>query len=618
MDSARLEILFRVLQAANTSLDPQQICNQVVHALAEMDDYAIVSASLRYGDRFETAAQVGWPDGATVDLTQGVHGRVLRTGAPQFVPDVRADPDYIGIREDIVSEICAPIKVGNEMVGLLNIETTAERPLTGQDFRLVIALADQIGQVLLNAGLYQNQLLMLQALLQVTPDVIIFKDRHHRFLACSQAKCEHHGKKMEELIGLTDYDLFPPEQAEYFEAEEDEVMRTGQPLVVEHLLDLAGGQRWYEAIKTPLQDGQGNIIGVLCTERDITERKQAEAALLESQRTLSTLMSNLPGLVYRCCNDANWTMEFVSEGCRNLTGYEPDDLVNNRRATYAELIHPADRQMVWQTVQQGVAAHQPFQMTYRIVTAAGEQKWVWEQGRPIFSPTGELLFLEGFITDVTPQKNVEEALQVSLREKQMLLQEVHHRVGNNLQVISSLLSLQADHLEAPQAAQVFRESRERIRSMALIHERLYRSRDLSRISPAEYLESLVSHLFNIYGAEARDIHYELIVEDIPMDLNTAIPVGMIVNELVSNALEHAFSDNRGGRVSVGLTKREEGCVRLTVGDNGTGFPTYLDIHEMASMGLQLVVLLVQQIQGSITLHRTDGTVFEITFPQMVA
>lgn len=617
LDSTRLEILFKVLQAANASLNAEQVCAQVVHALAELGGYAILSISLKHGDRFETAAQVGWPEGAAADLTKGVHGRVLRSGAPQFVPDVHADPDYISIREDIASEICVPIKVGHEMVGLLNIETTVDRPLTEQDFRLAIALADQIGQVLRNANLYQNQLVMLQALLQVTPDVIIFKDRRHRLLACSQAKCEHHGLKMQEMIGLTDYDLFPPEQAEYFEAEEDEVMRTGQPLVAEHLLDLPGGQRWYEAIKTPLRDAQGNIIGILCTERDITERKQAEAALQEAQRTLSTLMSNLPGMVYRCRNDKDWTMEFVSEGCRSLTGYQPDDLIHNSRVTYAELIHPADRQMVWDTVQQGVVAHRPFQMTYRIVATSGEEKWVWEQGQPIFSPAGKLLFLEGFITDVTPQKKTEEALRLSLWEKQMLLQEVHHRVGNNLQVIASLLSLQADHLEDPQVAQMFRESRERIRSMALIHERLYRSRDLSRISPAEYLESLVCHLFNIYGAEARDIQYELIVEEVPMDLNTAIPVGMIVNELVSNALEHAFVDNRVGTITISLMKKERDQVRLTVGDNGIGFPKHLDIHETTSMGLQLVVLLVQQIQGTIALYRTDGTIFEITFPQTV-
>jgi len=614
LDAARVEILFKVLQAAYTSLNPELVCAQVVQALAELGGYAIIGVSLKYGGRFETAAQVGWPEGATADLTKGVHGRAIRTAAPQFVPDVSVDPDYVSIRSDIASEICIPIVVDDEIVGLLNIEATATRPLTEQDFQLALTLAGQIGQVLRNAGLYQKQQVMLQTLLQVTPDVIIFKDRDHRFLVCSRAKCEHVGRTMEEMVGLTDFDLFSPEQARSFHAEEEEVMRTGQPLIAEHLLDLPSGQRWYEAIKTPLCDAQGNIVGVLCTERDITERKRAEAALQESQRTLSTLMSNLPGMVYRCRNDQDWTMEFVSEGCQGLTGYPPEDLMENRRVAYAQLIHPADRQMVWETVQAALEKKHPFQLTYRIATASGEEKWVWEQGRPIFAPTGGLLFLEGFITDITRQKNVEDALRVSLKEKQMLLQEVHHRVGNNLQVISSLLSLQADYLQDARAVQAFHESRDRIRSMALIHERLYRSPNVSRISPGEYLETLVSHLFNIYDAGARGIAYELDIEDVPIDLNTALPVGMIVNELVSNALEHAFVGERGGKIIISMMKHGEDSVRLMVGDDGAGFPPHLDLHQVTSMGLQLVLLLVQQIRGSITLHKTNRTVFEIVFP----
>ena len=617
MDSTRLEILYQVLRAANASLEPEQVCAQVVHTLAELGGYAIVGASLKRGDQFETAAWVGWPEGTKAELTKGIHGRVVYTGLPQFVPDVSLDPDYICIREDITGEICAPIKADGEMVGLLNVESTANLPLTEQDYRLVVALADQIGLVIRNAGLYQKQQVMLRTLLQVTPDVIIFKDCGHKFLACSEEKCRHHGLMMEEMIGLTDADLFPSEQAQNFYAEEDEVVCTGQPITAEHLLDLPIGLRWYEAIKTPLHDSQGSIIGILCTERDITERKQAEAALQESQRTLFTLMSNLPGLVYRCYNDTDWTMVFVSEGCQKLTGYQPDDLIHNNRTSFAALIHPEDRQMVWNNIQAAISNGQPFQLMYRITTASGEEKWVWEQGRCVFSPVGDLLFLEGFITDITQQKNNEEALRISLKEKQVLLQEVHHRVGNNLQVISSLLSLQAEHIKDRESVEIFHQSRDRIRSMALIHERLYRSRDLSRISPVEYLETLIIHLFNIYGATARGIHYELQIDDVPLDLNTAISVGMIVNELVSNALEHAFTDGRGGKVHVGLVEGEGNVLCLTVSDNGIGFPLHLDIHNISSLGLQLVTVLAQQIVGTITVQRQKGTTFQITFQNHV-
>ncbi|MBN1488399.1 MAG: PAS domain S-box protein [Phycisphaerae bacterium] len=148
-------------------------------------------------------------------------------------------------------------------------------------------------------------------------------------------------------------------------------------------------------------------LGHLCT------RLRTGAALRESQRTLSTLMSNLPGMAYRCRNDEQWTMEFVSEGCRDLTGYDPDDLVDNRRVTYAQLIHPDDRQMVWEGVQAGVAKRASFRLTYRIITASSEERWVSEQGRGVFSATGELEALEGFMADITERKRADEALRES-------------------------------------------------------------------------------------------------------------------------------------------------------------------------------------------------------------
>ncbi len=141
------------------------------------------------------------------------------------------------------------------------------------------------------------------------------------------------------------------------------------------------------------------------------ERKRGDEALRESQRTLSTLMSNLPGMVYRCRNDRNWSMEFVSEGCYSLTGHQPDELVHNRQATFADLIHPNDREQVWNRVQGAVQAHRPFELHYRIRAADGTERWVWEQGRGVFSPSGELLALEGFISDITERKRVEHQLK---------------------------------------------------------------------------------------------------------------------------------------------------------------------------------------------------------------
>ncbi|UCG33354.1 MAG: PAS domain S-box protein [Phycisphaerales bacterium] len=164
---------------------------------------------------------------------------------------------------------------------------------------------------------------------------------------------------------------------------------------------------------TTLRDDAGEAVGLIANIRDITQRKRAQQALRESERALTTLMTNLPGMVYRCRNDSDWTMQFVSDGCFDLTGYPPADLLDNRKVSYASLIHPEDREAVWQGVQQGVAGREPFRLTYRISTADGQEKWVWEQGRGVFSPDDELLALEGFVTDVTERRRAEEALRES-------------------------------------------------------------------------------------------------------------------------------------------------------------------------------------------------------------
>ena len=145
--------------------------------------------------------------------------------------------------------------------------------------------------------------------------------------------------------------------------------------------------------------------------QQVAERQRAEDALRESQRTLSMLMSNLPGMAYRSLNDREWTMEFVSEGCAGLTGYPPSDLIGNRKVSYAQLVHPQDQEYVWEAVQTALQDNAPFQLVYRITTIDGEGKWVWEQGRGIFSPAGQLVALEGFVTDITERKQAEEALQ---------------------------------------------------------------------------------------------------------------------------------------------------------------------------------------------------------------
>ena len=188
-----------------------------------------------------------------------------------------------------------------------------------------------------------------------------------------------------------------------------------------------------------------------------------------------------------------------------------------------------------------------------------------------------------------------------------------HRVKNNMQVISSLLSLQSRHLTDKAAIGMFQESQQRIRSMALVHEKLYQSKDLSRIDFSNYIENLIMFLFHSYQVRSDQIRIKTEVQDILLDINSAIPCGLIINELVMNALKHAFPGGRKGEITVSLQPSGDGKFILSVSDNGVGFPAELDFHKTETLGMQLVNMLVDQLDGTISLEGEPGTRFKVVF-----
>ncbi|KAF5086399.1 Histidine kinase [anaerobic digester metagenome] len=649
----------------------------------------------------------------------------------------------------------------------------------------------------------------------------------------------------------------------------------------------------------------------------LTERFQ------ETERQLSTLMSNLPGMAYRCKNDEDWTMKFVSEGCYELTGYTSKELVKNKKISYSSTIHPDDVEKVWNVVQLGVSSQKPFKTTYRIITADSKEKYVWEQGCGIYSDKRELISLEGFITDITNRKKVEQEvkhlnsvlksirnvnqlivkeknrdelfrrvcnilrktrdfkfvwiglvneenfdivpaassgfeegyldsieitwddspegngpsgmaiknrkphimrnlihdpnfkpwkdealkrgfsssialplmhekmvygslaiyseefdafnseeavllmelaedigfaihnlnveskqremeeslrtseekyrtlfdnaddaiiimkdnrfvdcnsktldmygasrgeiigetphtlfsphhqdkksrekalkyinraldgipqvfewelrkkdgalfygevklnnlnleggnylmavvrditerkiaedqIKLSLHEKEVLLREIHHRVKNNLQIISSLLNLQSRGIDNEEVREIFKESQTRVKAMAMVHEKLYQSNDLSKIQFKDYILSLVVNLIQTYLKDPSIIALKTDIDEIYVDINTAVPSGLIITEIISNSLKHAFPEEGAGEINIFL-RREGSDLVLKISDNGKGFPGDFDFRNTGTLGLQLVNSLVEQLEGKIELDNTNGVEFRIIFKEL--
>jgi two-component sensor histidine kinase len=220
----------------------------------------------------------------------------------------------------------------------------------------------------------------------------------------------------------------------------------------------------------------------------------------------------------------------------------------------------------------------------------------------------------GTITDLTELLQAKEVLRASLSEKEAMLKEIHHRVKNNLQIVTSLLDLQAMGDTNSKTAGLLRESRNRVRSMALVHETLYGTKDLGKIQLSEYLDQLCSHLFRSYGIDPSKVRLEVQIAEVSLKLDRAIPFGLIVNELISNALKYAFPEGRQGRIGLSVQPLLEHCFELRVTDDGVGLPDTFDIKNLKSLGLHLVRDLMIQLEGSLSYSGEAGTDFRMTFP----
>ncbi len=223
---------------------------------------------------------------------------------------------------------------------------------------------------------------------------------------------------------------------------------------------------------------------------------------------------------------------------------------------------------------------------------------------------------EQLAAEILERRRAEQQIQASLDEKEVLLKEIHHRVKNNLQIISSLINLQSTYVEDPRSLEIFEDSKMRIRSMALIHENLYRSEDLARIEFGGYIRTLVGQLAQIYRSSASGVKLDLDIGDALLNIETAVPCGLIVTELVSNALKYAFPDGGSGRITVELLVLDNDMFELTVADDGIGFDPAAATDSGKTFGLQLVDTLVEQMEASKTVDGTNGTLFSIRFSEL--
>ncbi|MDB5408700.1 MAG: protein kinase [Rhodospirillales bacterium] len=376
---------------------------------------------------------------------------------------------------------------------------------------------------------------------------------------------------------------------------------------------------------------QAKLIGVLYLENRLashvfTPARTAVLRLLASQAAISLENARLYGDLQHAegflaeAQRLSHTGSFVfdtSSGAVSWSDeifriYEFDCAVKPTLGKIFERIHPDDIGRVQEFVARTPHDGREHDLEHRIVMSDGSVKFLRIVAHSVTDQSGAVE-LVGTAIDVTASKQAQERLQSSLEEKEALLKEVHHRVKNNLQLISSLLNLQAARIADRSVAELFAESRNRVRSMALVHENLYRAGNFVRIPMRDHIQSLCAHLIRAYGLHGHHVELATEVDDVQLNLDRAVSAGLIINELVSNAFKHAFPDDRSGCIRVALTLRDEGRCMLLVRDDGVGLPPELDVGRAGSLGLQLVRDLTEQLHGILAVRRDGGTIFTITF-----
>ncbi|MBD2682097.1 PAS domain-containing protein [Nostoc paludosum FACHB-159] len=489
----------------------------------------------------------------------------------------------------------------------------------GQTIRLYGAILDITERKILERELaYKQQL--LDAFIISAPIGITILDRETRYLFINEALAEINGISATGHIGKTPWDIIPdiaPKQQKLFE----HVLTTGEAILDFELSGetpkLPGVIRTWLASYFPILSEESQPIGIGIVVVEITERKRVEQ-MLELQAVITRNIAEGICLV----GVDNGIFVYANPKFEQMFGYDSDELIGK----HVSIVNYGDEHTTPEDVNQAIRS-----IIFEHGEATYEVHNVKKDGTPFWCSATASIFdhpeygkvIVAVHQDITEHKQAKEKIKASLKEKEVLLQEIHHRVKNNLGIVSSLLQMQCRRTEDPQATAILRDSQNRIGSIALVHEKLYRSEDLANINFAQYIPDLTSNLFDSYNVKSSQIKLNIQVDNTILDIETAIPCSLIINELVSNSLKYAFPNNRIGEIEVRLyqenkpliQKQHERNLTLIVRDNGIGLPADFDCKKTKTLGISLIQGLTKQLRGNIEINSHQGTEFKITFIQ---
>ncbi len=422
----------------------------------------------------------------------------------------------------------------------------------------------------------------------------------------------HNPSEKRASYGLFREHIHPDDINKFEESITDYTARVKKVDEVFRYLTTKGEIRYAHSIGNVEFNEKGNPQRVFGTFQDVTERKQAEEKLIESERKHRAILEGLDDVAYRL-TIPDGKYEYISQSAKSVFGYDRDDFIKNP-LLFQKIIHPESIHYFrekWVDLKKGIV---PRTFEYRIIDSEGSERWICQSISAITDEQGAICAIEGLCRDITDQKKTEKQIKASLEEKETLLHEIHHRVKNNMQIIASLLDMQLTRKNKQTIDTIVNECKGRVYAMAGIHESLHRSESLSEVDFMAYVIHLTGMLSQTYGMNPEKVRFDIKVPGLKLGIDKANPLGLVLNELISNSLKYAFPGDQAGVISIETKKHNENNIILTIADDGIGMP---DVHKWKktnTLGLRLVRDLVEkQINGSIDCESQNGTKYIINF-----
>ncbi|MBW4527831.1 MAG: PAS domain S-box protein [Phormidium tanganyikae FI6-MK23] len=634
-----LQILNQISQGVTAGLSVNDLIKLAIDKTAQQFADVRVLYGVIDNRQFNTIYSVQPPDMPTMQgIVEGLYltpqyFELVRQRNLTIVEDVLQEPTFALMAADMLRRrtraiAMIPVQHSANQIGILALNAPYPKRWTTCEAEMIQELADYLSIVLQKVRAQEeraqaeDRLKLFESVVVNGNDAVIITnaDLDNPIIGyVNAAFVQMSGYSVEQAIGKTPRILQGEKTDRALLAKVRIAMSEGRSVQIE-LVNYRkdGSEYWVDLNVVPITNTRGIITHFVAVQRDITDRKWSEKALIATQARLKYLLSSSPSVIYTCQPNRNRACTFVSENITQQLGYEIWQYLKDPHF-WIDHIHPEDLSIVLEHLD-----HLPevgeVTCEYRFLHYDGSYRWLRDSMKLLNDQSVEVI---GSVVDISDRKWAEDQIRASLQEKEVMLKEIHHRVKNNLQVVSSLLKLQAGYIQDKRIIEVFKESQNRVSAMALIHEKLYQSEDLAKTNFSEYIHSLTTALFRSYSANSRSIQLHLNVQDVRLSIDTAIPCGLIINELVSNSLKYAFPPGETGEIYIDLHAQEDSPsesneftrYQLIVRDSGSGFPPDLDFRNTKSLGLQLVCTLIRQLRGEIALSSESGVQFTISFTE---